>query len=70
MTARFLEDFTEGQKFASGQLKVDRERITSFASEFDPQPFHLNEATLNQRAEPVQVSVVNLIVPRRSPSTA
>jgi acyl dehydratase len=43
MTARYLEDFVPGQKFASGQLKVDRERIKSFAAEFDPQPFHLNE---------------------------
>jgi acyl dehydratase len=43
MTARYLEDFTAGQEFASGQLKVDRDRITSFAAEFDPQPFHLNE---------------------------
>jgi acyl dehydratase len=24
-------------------LKVDRERIKSFAAEFDPQPFHLDE---------------------------
>ena len=32
-----------GQKFASGQLKVARERIKSFAAEFDPQPFHLDE---------------------------
>ena len=37
------EDFAPGQKFASGQLKVDRERIKSFAAEFDPQPFHLDE---------------------------
>ena len=43
MTARYLEDFAPGQTFASGQLKVDRERITSFAAEFDPQPFHLDE---------------------------
>jgi acyl dehydratase len=43
MTARYLEEFAPGQKFASGQLKVDRERINSFAAEFDPQPFHLNE---------------------------
>ena len=43
MTARYLEDFTPGQKFASGQLRVDRERIKSFAAEFDPQPFHLDE---------------------------
>ncbi|MGH8473374.1 MAG: MaoC/PaaZ C-terminal domain-containing protein, partial [Gammaproteobacteria bacterium] len=43
MTGRCLEEFAPGQKFASGQLKVDRERIKSFAAEFDPQPFHLNE---------------------------
>src|SRR5512145_3383555 len=43
MKGRYLEDFAPGQKFASGQLKVDRERIKSFAAEFDPQPFHLNE---------------------------
>jgi acyl dehydratase len=43
MTGRYLEEFAPGQKFASGQLKVDREGIKSFAAEFDPQPFHLNE---------------------------
>ena len=43
MTARYLEDFAPGQRFASGQLKVERERIKSFAAEFDPQPFHLDE---------------------------
>jgi acyl dehydratase len=43
MTGRYLEKFASGQRFASGQLKVDRERIKSFAAEFDPQPFHLDE---------------------------
>jgi len=43
MTERYLQDFAPGQKFASGQLKVGRERIKSFAAEFDPQPFHLDE---------------------------
>jgi acyl dehydratase len=43
MAERYLEEFAAGQKFASGQLKVDRERIKSFAAEFDPQPFHLDE---------------------------
>jgi acyl dehydratase len=43
MTARYLEDFTPGQKFTSGQATIDRERIKSFAAEFDPQPFHLDE---------------------------
>jgi acyl dehydratase len=40
-----LEDFTVGQIFSSGRLKVDAERIKAFASEFDPQPFHLSEET-------------------------
>jgi acyl dehydratase len=44
MTGRYLEDFAPGQKFASGRLRMDRERIKSFAAEFDPQPFHLDEA--------------------------
>lgn len=40
---RYLEDFSAGQKFGSGRLKVDEARIKSFAAEFDPQPFHLDE---------------------------
>ena len=43
MTGRYLEDFTVGQTFGSGRLSVDKERIKSFAAEFDPQPFHLDE---------------------------
>ena len=40
---RYLEDFAVGQKFGSGKLKVEAERVKSFASEFDPQPFHLDD---------------------------
>src|SRR6516225_8614811 len=43
MNQRYLEDFTVGQRFGSGRLRVDKERITAFAAEFDPQPFHLDE---------------------------
>jgi acyl dehydratase len=43
VTERYLEDFTIGQKFGSGRLRVDAARIKSFAAEFDPQPFHLDE---------------------------
>ena len=39
----YLEDFEPGQKFASGRLSVEAARIKSFAMEFDPQPFHLDE---------------------------
>lgn len=43
MHERFLEDFAVGQVFGSGRVRVERERIKSFAAEFDPQPFHLDE---------------------------
>lgn len=43
MTGRYLEDFSPRQKFGSGQLRVERDRIKFFAAEFDPQPFHLDE---------------------------
>jgi acyl dehydratase len=43
MTKRYLEDFAAGQTFGSGRVRVDRERIKTFAAEFDPQPFHLDE---------------------------
>jgi acyl dehydratase len=45
MTKHYLEDFAPGQTFGSGRLRVDAERIKSFAAEFDPQPFHLDEQT-------------------------
>jgi len=44
MTERYLEDFAVGQTFGSGRLRVDKARIKTFAAEFDPQPFHLDEA--------------------------
>ena len=43
MTERYLEDFEAGQTFRSGRIHIDADRIKSFAAEFDPQPFHLDE---------------------------
>jgi len=40
---QYLEEFEPGQKFGSGRLLVEAARIKSFAAEFDPQPFHLDE---------------------------
>jgi len=40
---RYLEDFEPGQKFGTGRFVVEASRIKSFAAEFDPQPFHLDE---------------------------
>src|ERR1700684_3422868 len=39
----YLEDFTVGQTFGSGRLRIEGERALAFAAEFDPQPFHLDE---------------------------
>lgn len=44
MMVRYIEDYVVGQTFTSGRIRVDKERIRAFASEFDPQPFHLDEA--------------------------
>ena len=41
---RYLEDFAVGQKFGSATLRVEEERVKRFAAEFDPQPFHLDDA--------------------------
>ena len=43
MTRRYLEDFAAGQTFGSGKLRVDADQIRSFAAQFDPQPFHLDD---------------------------
>ena len=47
-TKLHLEDFAVGQIFGSGRLKVEAEQIKAFASEFDPQPFHLDEPSARQ----------------------
>jgi len=43
MTGKYLEDFAVGQIYVSGRITVEKERIKTFAAEFDPQPFHLDE---------------------------
>jgi acyl dehydratase/ribonuclease HI len=40
----YLDDFHVGQRFLAGSYQMTEERIKSFAAEFDPQPFHLDEA--------------------------
>ena len=42
-TRRYFEDFAVGQVFGSGRIVIDGEQVTRFATEFDPQPFHLDE---------------------------
>ncbi len=39
----YLEDLRVGQRFRSGTHALDAAQIKTFARQFDPQPFHLNE---------------------------
>ena len=43
MTKQYLEDFAAGQVYRSNRLQVDKGQILAFASQFDPQPYHLDE---------------------------
>jgi acyl dehydratase len=40
----YLEDFVVGQTFRNGSVTLTSDAIKAFASQFDPQPFHLDEA--------------------------
>lgn len=39
---RWFDDYTEGEQFEVGPHLMTKERIISFASEFDPQRFHID----------------------------
>jgi len=40
----YLEDLHVGQRFSSGTHALDEDQVIAFASQFDPQPFHLDAA--------------------------
>ena len=42
-TLRYLDDLKPGDRFVSGEHALDEAQITSFAAQFDPQPFHLSD---------------------------
>src|SRR5437868_13659222 len=44
MEELYLDDLHVGQRFNSGSYVMKAARIREFAAEFDPQPFHLDEA--------------------------
>lgn len=43
MRQRFWEDIEDGETLPLGNATMSREEIVAFASEFDPQPFHLDD---------------------------
>jgi acyl dehydratase len=44
VTELYLDDLRVGQRFISGTYALDEGQVIAFASEFDPQPFHLDAA--------------------------
>jgi len=44
MQQLYLDDLHVGQRFTSGSYLMEAARVKEFAAEFDPQPFHLDEA--------------------------
>lgn len=47
-TALYLEDLPVGRRFCTGRHVLDEAQIKAFAQQFDPQPFHLDEALATQ----------------------
>ncbi|HTZ37072.1 MAG TPA: MaoC family dehydratase [Stellaceae bacterium] len=46
----YFEDFAVGQRFAAGPRRVEAAEIVAFAGQFDPQPFHLDDAAAKHSA--------------------
>ena len=44
----YFEDLEIGDSFEFGPLTISREEVIAFASEFDPQPFHLSDEAAAQ----------------------
>ena len=45
MATRYWEDFKVGEVEQIGGKRVDREEVIAFAEQYDPQPFHIDEAS-------------------------
>ena len=43
MDKKYFKDLVHGKRLSCGRVEMTKERILSFAAEFDPQPFHTSE---------------------------
>ncbi len=48
MITRYWEDFKVGEVEQIGGKRVDKDEIIAFARQYDPQPFHIDEAAAKQ----------------------
>ncbi|HEV7322641.1 MAG TPA: MaoC family dehydratase [Ensifer sp.] len=44
----YLDDLDVGRRFKSGSYTIDEDEIKAFAAQFDPQPFHLDDAAAKE----------------------
>lgn len=44
MSGRFIEDYEDGESLVSASYRLTREALIEFASEYDSQPMHVDEA--------------------------
>jgi acyl dehydratase len=43
MREQYFEDYVVGQVYETGRHRIDKEQIVAFATQFDPQFYHLDE---------------------------
>jgi acyl dehydratase len=43
MNEQYFEDYAAGQTFLTGKHRIDKDQIVTFAKQFDPQYYHLDE---------------------------
>ncbi len=44
----YFEDFAPGQQFTNGGYTISKEAAIAFATQYDPQPFHIDEEAAKQ----------------------
>jgi acyl dehydratase len=48
MRERYFEDWFVGERVETGSITVTRDKVVAFAHEYDPQPFHFDDAAAAQ----------------------
>jgi acyl dehydratase len=43
LAKQYLEDYAVGQVYRTGRVRIGKDQILAFATQFDPQPYHLDE---------------------------
>lgn len=58
----YWEDFTVGRKMEFGAMEVTEEDIIEYATEFDPQPFHIDKEEASEHFLVVSSQAVGILL--------